>query len=267
MCNWFKKSKPREKYALLVGINKYLPSLNCDLRGCVNDIEHMYDILVNMFNFPPDNIRVLTDERATRSNIVEHLWWLVKHTFSELVFQDSSHGSQVRDRNGDELNDGLDEILCPYDMDFDNPLTDDLLNRIFSKLPSSSFLTCIIDACHSGTMTREIIGEKPRFLTPPTDIAFRGINRDLPVKKIGQKSLLNHVLISACRDDQAAADAFIEGKWQGAMTYSLTKYISPEVSWADIFPNVVSLLDDNGFDQAQQMNGKSVASRDIFGGV
>ena len=114
--NMFKKRQPRKK-ALLVGLNKYHPSLKADLRGCVNDVEHMRDILVNMFGFDPENIRVVIDDRATFEGILERLYWLLEGSRrdDELVFHYSGHGSQVRDRNGDELNDGLDEILCPTD--------------------------------------------------------------------------------------------------------------------------------------------------------
>ena len=52
-----------------------------------------------------------------------------------LVFYYSGHGSQVRDRNGDELTDGLDEIICPYDMDWDRGtyILDDDLDAIFAS--------------------------------------------------------------------------------------------------------------------------------------
>ncbi|MBW1848944.1 MAG: caspase family protein, partial [Deltaproteobacteria bacterium] len=82
LCDWLFKPDPDpspsqpvpdwgDKYALLVGINKYHPSLNCNLQGCVNDVEHLRDILIDQFEFDPDNIRVLTDERATHNNIID----------------------------------------------------------------------------------------------------------------------------------------------------------------------------------------------------
>jgi len=102
------------KKALLVGINIYDPSLGSNLNGCVNDVENIRDILINYFGFDPDNVRVITDSRATKFNILERLSWLLNGNKDgdEIVFHYSGHGSQIRDRNGDELNDGLDEILC-----------------------------------------------------------------------------------------------------------------------------------------------------------
>jgi uncharacterized caspase-like protein len=106
--------------ALLVGINAYeLPG--ADLNGCVNDVTNVRDILLKYFGFAVKEIRVLVDGRATRKAIMQRVEWLVKDAKSgdRLLFQFSGHGSQIRDRDGDELKDQLDEILCPHDMDWD----------------------------------------------------------------------------------------------------------------------------------------------------
>lgn len=278
LCNWFKKPDPipeppvenSGKYALLVGINKYHPSLSCDLQGCVNDIEHLRAVLIEQFDFNPDNIRVITDERATHNDIIDRLVWLAEHAKSELVFQYSGHGSQVRDRDGDELNDGLDEILIPHDHNWDFPLTDDYLSKIFKNIPENSSLTCIIDSCHSGTMTREINNpteSKPRYLAPPRDIQMRSAGRELQNRKIGTRAIeLNHILLSGCRDDQTSADAHIDGTWQGAFTHSLLKHIHPAKTWNDIYSDVLLDVEAGGFTQVPQFNGKNLNERLIFGG-
>ena len=105
------------KKALLVGINEY-QSAN-DLRGCVNDILDTHFSLRSLFNFQTKEIRVLTDSRATKDAIIHRLKWLVKNASQGdfLVFHFSGHGSQIRDRDGDEeLTDHLDELICPHDM-------------------------------------------------------------------------------------------------------------------------------------------------------
>ena len=62
--------------AVCVGINKQtMPG--CDLRGCVNDAAQMRETLLS-HGFKQENIRVLTDERATKQAILERLAWLVK---------------------------------------------------------------------------------------------------------------------------------------------------------------------------------------------
>ena len=74
-----------------------------------------------------------------------------------LVFHYSGHGSQVPDRNGDETTDRLDEILCPYDLDWDRPLTDDDLAAACANVPQGALLTVILDCCHSGTGLRDFV--------------------------------------------------------------------------------------------------------------
>ena len=140
------------KKALLVGINIYKPELGANLRGCVNDVENMHELLVNSFKFDPENIRVLVDERATKQGILDRLKWLFdgSKVDDELVFQFSGHGGQIRDRNGDELVDQLDEILIPHDLDWDDPLTDDYLAALFKQLPKGVHLTMLCDSCLSG---------------------------------------------------------------------------------------------------------------------
>jgi len=280
--------KPIKK-ALLVGINKYKPELNADLKGCVNDVENMRELLVKRFAFDPENIRVVIDDRATRQAIIDRIKWLINGSIAgdELIFHYSGHGSQVRDRNGDELNDHLDEILCPHDLDWNNPLTDDILADILSKLPKGVFFTMVCDSCHSGTMTRGRLGnphgEIARFIMPPFDIRSRSLDRDLEKRKIGKKNNRKnkknrrktkdtgqrHVLISGCKDNQTSADAFIDNKYQGAMTWALTKAIkeNPELTWKEAHAKACRTLEVMKYTQEPQLSGNDdLTGRKVFGG-
>src|SRR5215472_7848210 len=59
------------KRALLVGINRYrYPNAVPSLAGSVNDVEDMKALLIGKFNFSPENILVLTDEKATHAGII-----------------------------------------------------------------------------------------------------------------------------------------------------------------------------------------------------
>lgn len=143
-------SKPK-KYALLVGLNKYaLP--NADLNGCVNDVNAMWEMLVNRYGFEADNIRTLIDERATKQAILERIHWLTE-VASEgdiLLYHHSGHGSHLRDRSGDELLDHEDECLISYDHDWDDPLLDDEIAKAFKKIPEGARLVFVCDTCLSG---------------------------------------------------------------------------------------------------------------------
>jgi len=253
--NLFKKPAPREKYALFCGLNNYSQPGN-ELQGCIND--NLKPALYYDFWFKPENIRILTDDQATTQNVVDNLKWLVSHENSELVYQNSSHGTYLPDQNGDEI-DGYDEALVTYD----GLLIDDVLGDIFDTIPESSFLTFICDSCHSGTPSRSIQKGQVRFLNP--SVPAKG--QPKIIKKIGSRAAFNHVVISACQDNQTAADAYIEGMWQGAFTYTLKQHLSPDKTWAQIYPDILNTLKTNGFTQTPCLNGREIETRLIFGGI
>jgi hypothetical protein len=146
------------KKALLVGINRY-PDPRNELKGCVNDVRQVAETLKSRYGFVGEGkMRILTDARATTKAILDGLAWLTAGASpgDSLVFHYSGHGSQVPDRNGDETTDRLDEILCPYDLDWDHPLTDDDLAAACADVPPGALLTVILDCCHSGTGMRDV---------------------------------------------------------------------------------------------------------------
>jgi hypothetical protein len=262
------------KKALLVGINIYKPELDANLRGCVNDVETMRKLLIDNFKFLSENIRVLIDERATKQGILDRLKWLLggAKEGDELVFHYSGHGSQVRDRNGDELDDQLDEILCPHDLDWDDPLTDDHLANLFKQLPKGVHLTMLCGSCHSGSISKsmsEIYRNSSKSITAPFDIRSRSYNKILPKNKMGKKDkgTQRHVLMSGCKDNQTSADAYIDGKYQGAFTWALTKTIreNPDIEWKQAHIKTVELL--SNYSQEPQLSGDAnVIFRNVFGG-
>ena len=147
-----------KKQALLVGINDY-KGVN-DLQGCINDVTNVRSILKTFFGLSNSDIRVLTNSRATKDNILTRLDTMVKRAENGdyLIFHFSGHGSQIRDREGDELSDHMDELICPYDMDWDDGfITDDMFRDILQQLKKGVRMEILLDSCHSGTGTRDII--------------------------------------------------------------------------------------------------------------
>lgn len=261
--------------ALLVGINNY-QSIS-DLRGCLNDVTNMRDVLKSLLGFTNADISVLTESRATKANIISRLNWLVTnaHSGDYLVFQFSGHGSQIRDRDGDErLSDGLDELICPYDMDWNRGtyITDDELNGIFRRLPAGVLLEVYLDSCHSGTGLKAIELDRPvelgpehptlnRYLAPPVDLfcRFEGEEHDLPRKKLFRSSVrdsVHHILWAGCMDNQTSADAYIGGAYNGAFTYYFCKTMREtgnRLSRRDVLSRVRSSLRFNRYDQIPQL--------------
>lgn len=269
--------------ALLIGINNY-QHIN-DLRGCHNDVTNMRHILLTYFDFPADNISVLLDHRAVRGRIEQRWQWLLDGAKAgdQLVFHFSGHGSYMRDMDGDEakrkLKDHTDELLCLYDMDWDNPnsyLLDDTLDQWTRQLPKGVNLTVILDSCHSGDGTRPVVPPShlapptdtsgayraSRFVEPPLDIRLRVDERaDFPAKRFPRSTSsrkLNHVLLAGCRDDQTSADAYLGGAYNGAFTYYLCKTIrdqGSDLTYKQLMASVSHSLRHNAFTQNPQLQG------------
>jgi metacaspase-1 len=258
------------KRALLVGLNRYPDPANA-LRGCLNDVDQLHRLLVDKAAFPESNITVLTNAAATTKAIVGRLRWLIDGAESGdvLVFHYSGHGSQVDDAEGDETDDGLDEIICPYDLDWNDPFTDDDLAGLVTNLSPGAALTVVLDCCHSGTGLRELAPETldaPRFLVPPAGRAGRA---GRTVRRFGARAAARGaVLLAACRADQVAADAAIDGEYHGAFTYYLCRSLEEAGcagSYNDLLKRVRRSLSRNGFDQVPQFEGPaSLLQRPVF---
>src|SRR5947209_330173 len=115
------------KKAVLIGINRYRLA-GADLRGCVNDVKNMQNVLTGRYGFKANDITVLTDFRATKKAMQSAIQNLVRsgRKGDILLVHYSGHGSNVPDDDGDEA-DGRDEILCPTDLDWKDPMRDDWL--------------------------------------------------------------------------------------------------------------------------------------------
>lgn len=267
--------------AVLIGINRYrIPG--ADLRGCVNDVKNMRRALVKYFGFKVANIRVLTDFKATKKAMQQAITSLVAgaRKGDVLYLHYSGHGSNVPDRDGDEA-DRRDEILCPTDLDWKNPLADDWLRTTFNKLRAGVRLTVVMDCCHSGSNTRAIPQpDEPvisRYLPSPWDIMAQESRRKLrgAVKGTLRRSRrtarrrsdvvearIGEVLITGCRDTQTSADAYIGGSYNGALTYSLVVAIREtkgKLSNRDLHSRTLQKLKQEDFDQVPQLEGRKLA--------
>jgi metacaspase-1 len=271
-----------KKHALLVGINDY-KGVN-DLQGCVNDVTNVRSILKTFFGFNNSEIRVLTDSRATKNNILARLNSMVKNAGAGdcLIFHFSGHGSQIRDREGDELSDHMDELICPYDMDWDNGfITDDMLREILQQLKKGVRMEILLDSCHSGSGTRDLKNSKdrgeffsrpakPRFMPPPADIECRHLGEEELMKPArsfsGDREItLNHILWAGCRDNQTSDDAMIDGYYNGAFTYYFCRHIREtegNISRANLYTRVKNSLKFNNFSQVPQLECKDALKKE-----
>lgn len=263
--------------ALLVGINDY-QSIR-DLRGCVNDVENMRNVLKTCLGFGNNDIRVLLDDRATKDQILRRLNWMVDNAAPGdlMFFHFSGHGSQIRDRGEqDELNDHMDEILCTWGMsdswDNGNYIVDDDLDKIFQKIPKGAAMEVFLDCCHSGWDTGPATGsyrslsqsfEEPsddstryRYLSPPRDIAYRHEDEEdylkAPQRFTGGGSMARHVVWAGCQANQVSADARIGGTYNGAFTYTFCKCMRDaggNISRGELIQRVRDVLRNQNYKQ------------------
>jgi metacaspase-1 len=266
------------KRALLVGVNKYQIA-GADLRGCVNDVQDLGAALVEFHGFKKGDITVLTDGAATKKAMQAGIKALVRDAKKGDValLHYSGHGSNVPDDNGDE-SDGRDEILCPTDLDWDDPLRDDWLRTTFDGLRAGVSFTAIMDCCHSGTNTRAILPPdapvKERYLPSPSSLKAVESGRGLPRKvtselrnspRAARKTKdvvaadLPEVLITGCRDTQTSADAFINGRYNGALTFAIVDAIRANkgrLTYQQLHDHVSAVLKTRKFDQVPQLEGR-----------
>ncbi|MEM1291647.1 MAG: caspase family protein [Cyanobacteria bacterium P01_H01_bin.162] len=241
------QSTPR-KLALLVGINAYpedglFPPLN----GCVNDVELQYQLLVHRYGFNPSDIVTLTDEQATRENILttfdEHL---IKQAQpgDVVVFHFSGHGSRVADPDKD-FEDGLNSTLVPVDSPLPagfpseggavNDITGHTLFLLGSAVPTDNF-TMVLDSCHSGGAKRGNLAIRARpggngLAMSTAELAYQtqwlsrlNLSPDDFVEK-RRAAIAKGAAIASARRNQYAADTPFADFYAGAFTFVLTQYL------------------------------------------
>lgn len=235
----FQSSQGRRR-ALCVGINDYPTA---PLYGCVADVASWTRSLRKL-GF--EDITAIHDQQATRAAIVGQLEHLVQSSSAGdvIVFQFSGHGTQLADLDGDEDSGdtpGLDEALCPYDFASGAFLIDDDIGHIFNRLPSGVNLTCFIDCCHSGTVSRFGVGanlgnitlngtSRKRFVIATRDLqdahrAYRSQVRQSRATRRGAAQM-REVVFSACMSHEVAW----ESNGQGEFTVRATRILDSELN-------------------------------------
>lgn len=247
--------------ALLVGINAYDSQ---PLTGCVNDINDMALLLTQQFGFGVADIRLLTDQRATRSAIMDHLGWLLAgvELGDRIHFHYSGHGTTFAPRNAQGEVTGMYDSLVPIDFDWspEHAITSVDLDQIFAAVPQGVEFVFVCDACNSGDIV-EANGMQSRVLQPPADIAWRirtATAKNMTSRAVSQE---NCALIAACASDQQAWNGSIDGALpHGALTYYLIQRLKgPSGLTTSLSELIVQLQNDlanNGFaTQTPQLKG------------
>ncbi|MBL8394237.1 MAG: caspase family protein [Candidatus Accumulibacter sp.] len=233
------------KRALCIGVNNY-PGTHMDLSGCVNDAND-WAAELDTRGFA---VNKLIDTQATKTAMVSGIQSLIGSATSGdvVVITFSGHGTYVPDSNGDEV-DGLDEALCPYDLQTGGgALIDDEINTLFSARKAGVRLVLISDSCHSGTVTRAAAADpdaedapRPRFMPMgnwlPADQLPRGFSgQPLTTMQVTSglspfagalSRMAGDLLLAGCKEgpNNFSYDAKIGGRPCGAFTYYALKVL------------------------------------------
>ncbi len=152
------------KHGLIIAIGSYPAETDWKPISSVNDIQLIRQALLRQ-GF--SHIDSLKNEQATKSGILQSIETLINQVKPGdiVVLHISSHGQQIDDNNGDEL-DGYDEAIVAYGAPMysddgysgEQHLRDEelgeILDRLREKLGKNGDLMVFLDACHSGTGTR-----------------------------------------------------------------------------------------------------------------
>lgn len=243
-------------YALLIGIDFYFPHDLPDgryknLRGCVQDINHVETYLKETFNLTPDQIIKLTASASENPNQPKEPSEILP-TYENIVakFKEITAKAQPQDRvyihysgHGgwaktifESLKGfgGLDEALVPTDIG--QPNSRYLRDLEFAKLledmvEKELVVTLVLDSCHSGGATREMSGDDrirgEGFIdtTPrPRDSLVASLqelaqnwqtatenSRNITVVNGLLPEPKGYTLIAACRDNEFAYEKVFEG--------------------------------------------------------
>jgi hypothetical protein len=240
-----------QKSALLVGIN-YVGS-PYQLQGCINDVVNMQSLLISKYKY--NNSTLITDNTAvkpTRVNILNAFTKMLNNaqTGDTLFFHFSGHGTQTADVSRDEL-EGRDEAIVSSDMRL---IVDDELNRIMKAyLKTGVTLYAVFDSCHSGT----VLDLKYNYLD-----TTNGLKTTVNPKQY--ESLANVIMLSGCADHQTSADAYINKKYCGAMTYALLNALNSNgtPTLQSLLQNMRIYLKKNRYTQVPQLSCGNVSAID-----
>ncbi|MEM8978539.1 MAG: caspase family protein [Pseudomonadota bacterium] len=164
-----------EDRAVVVGINDHPYSPDSKLNGAKPDALAFYDFLQRSEGLRKDQITLLLDGAATTDAIIKTLIQDLKHRSKpgdRVIFYFAGHGYRVKDRNGDEIDDKLDEVLITADVKKPKAawvIRDDELRILFEAFPDRRILV-VIDACHSGSITRSSLGTDEIARWYPSDL-------------------------------------------------------------------------------------------------
>ncbi|MFW5443588.1 MAG: caspase domain-containing protein [Methylococcaceae bacterium] len=230
------------RLALILGVGQYLNPAIPDLPGPPEDAKRFYKLLTGAqgYNFPKENVCMLLNSDATTENFKNKFTDVLINRASantEVVIFYAGHGSQTKDKNGDEQ-DGMDETYVFHDArtkgikDFVDDEFDSFLTKLHKKTQQ---ITIFLDSCNSGTAMRGDVDFLSRYVPPAqerlTDTATITNTKN---KKTGwvSSSLPGIVVFTAAGDGTSALEKNARGVFTDAVLTTLGQINANQLTYA-----------------------------------
>ncbi|BAZ46667.1 peptidase C14 caspase catalytic subunit p20 [Chondrocystis sp. NIES-4102] len=263
------------KLALLVGINRY-PHHN-PLEGCLTDVEMQRELLIHRFGFNPEDILTISDRQATRENIetafTDHLIGQAQAD-DVVVFHFSGYGGQIKIPLTTQINQEQDSNIEDFKLVNSFIPVDGVLNEsklaiangilqetllVLAQSLSTSKCTFILDTSFNTTAGSLHSSLKIRSLPEvadinPEELAFVAqLQADLAAKGLKASKILSlpGIVLSACSNNQVAAERHWHGFSAGLFTQALTQHL-----WQNTLPTTVQTVIVESAATVQQIMGR-----------
>ncbi|HPE70152.1 MAG TPA: caspase family protein [Thermotogota bacterium] len=193
---------------LAMGISNYSSSGGLSyLPSPADDARDFAELMQQKYNVPSSNVKVLVDTQVTKRGIVSGFQWAESLAAGkDVVIFFSGHGGQLEDVNGDE-DDGLDEVICPYDFSMSDKhgtalIDDEIAGYVSSLAARAKTVTFIFDSCFSGSAQKAL----PQSATGTRRKGFGMGTIESGGKAVDISSLRNFAFLAAAKGNETAQD-------------------------------------------------------------
>lgn len=230
------------KRALLIGCN-YTATPQNQLRGCIDDVLNIGNMLIDAYGYEKSNIVLLRDDNfplsklPTKANIISALSAIIAITKEddEAWIHYSGHGTQVK------VGANTCEAIVPCDFVKAGFILDTFLFTAIA--PSKGRLLMFFDSCTSGSVCN-------------LQYSIQRQNGIYYQMKMSSQSISNPnvIMISGCKDGQTSADIYDaeDRDYEGAFTDALINTLRANQHNIDIrnlYGKVCAFLAERKFSQ------------------
>ncbi|PVG00050.1 hypothetical protein CPB86DRAFT_813539 [Serendipita vermifera] len=252
-------------HALIIGINNYKSVDKLD--GAVSDAKEFLKYLEECLKVPSRQIRLLLDEQASRTAIIEAFHQLqndsrIKMDDPIIIFY-AGHGTQLTPPAAWEAGGAGRKIqaLVPQNCTIEDgiyPIPDRTISALINGIAKKKGdnITVIFDCCHSSSGTRDTYNsshhirsvELPDNLPPHLDDSIwdDGSTRGSSVAPGFTKTgLQSHVLLAACSEHEQAIEQDGHGQFTTALLRLLRNEGAEKLTYSDVLRQLENIPGQN----------------------